>query len=154
MAILSWGKCRIFLGKRGTSDEEPSSWIEVPTPVENSTTLTPTKGTKTEAKIEGGDNEAVRYAKNTYALVFQIRGAKDREKPVEDDDGVIEGEYSVKVMPEDPTAPGITIKKSTLSMSPSFSTADGIIWEYTADALKPDEGNSVVFEVVTDPTKA
>ena len=52
------------------------SWIDIPTPVENSTKLTPTKGAKKEAKIEGGENEAVKYAANTYTFEFEIRAAK------------------------------------------------------------------------------
>ena len=61
---LSWGKCTIKIGKLQSSGEAPSSWIDIPTPVENSTKLTPTKGAKKEAKIEGGENEAVKYAAN------------------------------------------------------------------------------------------
>lgn len=52
---LSWGKCTIKIGKLQSSGEAPSSWIDIPTPVENSTKLTPTKGAKKEAKIEGGE---------------------------------------------------------------------------------------------------
>ena len=57
---LSWGKPTIKIGKLGDGSKAPSSWIDIPTPVENSTKLTPTKGTKREAKIEGGENEAVK----------------------------------------------------------------------------------------------
>lgn len=89
---LSWGKCTIKIGKLQSSGEAPSSWIDIPTPVENSTKLTPTKGAKKEAKIEGGENEAVKYAANTYTFEFEIRAGKGRRKPVEDTDGVITGE--------------------------------------------------------------
>lgn len=68
---LSWGKCTIKIGKLQSSGEAPSSWIDIPTPVENSTKLTPTKGAKKEAKIEGGENEAVKYAANTYTFEFE-----------------------------------------------------------------------------------
>ena len=67
---LSWGKCTIKIGKLQSSGEAPSSWIDIPTPVENSTKLTPTKGAKKEAKIEGGENEAVKYAANTYTCLL------------------------------------------------------------------------------------
>ena len=40
---LSWGKCTIKIGKLQSSGEAPSSWIDIPTPVENSTKLTPTR---------------------------------------------------------------------------------------------------------------
>ncbi|MEQ2602876.1 hypothetical protein [Phocaeicola vulgatus] len=67
---LSWGKCTIKIGKLQSSGEAPSSWIDIPTPVENSTKLTPTKGAKKEAKIEGGENEAVKYAADNITFRF------------------------------------------------------------------------------------
>lgn len=148
MAALSWGMPKLKIGKLGANSEAPTSWIDIPTPVENSTKLTPTKGNKQEAKIEGGDNEAVRYGKNTYVLEFEIRAAKGRQKPVEDNDGIIEGEYALKLQPEDPTVEGIIIERGVLSMEPTYDTENGTKWKYTLDALKPATGNTVKFEVV------
>lgn len=148
MAMLSWGKPTIKIGKLQANGEAPQSWIDIPTPVEDSTKLTPTKGNKVEAKVEGGENEDVRYGKNTYTFEFEIRAAKGRRKPVEDDDGVIEGEYAVKLQPEDPTVEGIIIDRGTLSMEPTYDPKNGTKWKYTLDALKPKAGNTVKFEVV------
>ena len=148
MAELSWGKPTIKIGKIQANGDAPSSWIEIPTPVENSTKLTPTKGSKVEAKLEGGDNEAVRYGKNTFQFEFEIRAAKGRKKPVEDNDGVIEGEYSLKLQPENPAVEGVVIERGTLSMEPTFDTENGTKWKYTLDVLKPKSGNSVKFEAV------
>lgn len=100
MSVLAWGKPRIFVKDL---DEASAKWKEVPTPVENSTQLTPTKGDKKEAKVEGGENEDVRYSKNTYALAYQIRIAKGKVMPFEHDDGIIAHNYAVAVQPEDPT---------------------------------------------------
>lgn len=145
---LSWGKCKIKIGKLGADGAEPETWTDIPTPVENSTKLTPTKGAKKEAKIEGGENEAVKYAANTYTLEFEIRAGKGRAKPVEDADGIIAGEYAVKVQPENPEVEGIVIDRSVLSMEPTFDTENGTKWKYTADVLKPKIGDQVKFEVV------
>ena len=145
---LSWGKPTIKIGKLGDGGKAPSSWIDIPTPVENSTKLTPTKGAKKEAKIEGGENEAVKYAANTYTFEFEIRAGKGRAKPVEDVDGVISGEYAVKLQPEDPTVEGIVIDRSTMSMEETFDTDNGKKWKYTFDVLKPATGNQVKHEVV------
>ena len=145
---LSWGKPTIKIGKLGDGGKAPSSWIDIPTPVENSTKLTPTKGAKKEAKIEGGENEAVKYAANTYTFEFEIRAGKGRAKPVEDVDGVISGEYAVKLQPEDPTVEGIVMDRSTMSMEETFDTDNGKKWKYTFDVLKPATGNQVKHEVV------
>lgn len=140
MSVLSWGKPKLFIQKIG---EESASWKELPTPVEDSTQLSTTKGDKVEAKVEGGENEDVRYGKNTYALAFNIRAAKNRKKPVPDSDGIIDGEYKVALQPEDPDTPGLMIEKAKLSIEDTWSSADGGLWAYTADALKPENGKQV-----------
>jgi hypothetical protein len=142
MAVLSWGKPKLVIRKI-TSDGF-GEFITLNTPVEGTTQLSTTKGDKTEAKIEGGENEAVRYARNTYALAATIRGAKDRNKPVEDKDGVIDGEYQVFLQPEDASAPGMVMQRATLSLEETYTAADGLQWAYTADALKPESGEDQV----------
>lgn len=144
MAQLSWGKPKIEFGKCGINGANPSVWTVLPyDPVENSTKLTPTKGEKKEAKVEGGENEAVKYAKNTYAFEFEVRSALGRSKPIEDSDGVIEGEYAFRITPEDAACEGILIDRSVVSMEETFDTAEGKKWKYTVDVLKPTTGNQV-----------
>lgn len=151
MAVLSWGKPGLYLRKIG--DKTTNKWIKLPTPVEGTTQLTTTKGTKVEAKVEGGENEDVRYGKNTYALEFEIRAAKGRKKPVPDADGIIDGNYELALQPEDPEAVGIKIDKGALSVEDTWSSADGGKWKYTLDALKPDTGDQVKNgKVVVDET--
>lgn len=75
-------------------------------------------------------------------------GCKGRRKPVEDTDGVITGEYAVKLQPEDKTVEGIIIDRSVLSLEDTYDTDNGTKWKYTADVLKPKTGNQVKFEVV------
>lgn len=135
MAVLSWGKPRLVIGKLDDNDAV-TEFIELPTPVENSTQLTTAKGDKKEAKVEGGENEDVKYGKNTYALATSIRAAKNRQRPLSDVDGVIAGNYVVFLQPEDPDAQGFVIDKSVASVEDSFTTEDGGIWAYGFDALK------------------
>ena len=144
MAQLSWGKPAIEFGKCGVDGAAPAEWTKLSfDPVENSTKLTPTKGEKKEAKVEGGENEAVKYAKNTYVFEFEVRAAKGRSKPIPDSDGVVEGEYAVRLTPEDSTVEGILIDKATVSVEETFDTAEGKKWKYTFDVLKPASGNQV-----------
>ena len=144
MAQLSWGKPTIEFGKCGADGAAPTTWTKLSyDPVENSTKLTPTKGEKKEAKVEGGENEAVKYAKNTYVFEFEVRAAKGRTKPIVDSDGVVDGEYAVRLTPEDPTVEGILIDRATASVEETFDTAEGKKWKYTFDVLKPASGNQV-----------
>lgn len=148
MAVIGWGRPTIVISKLDSSGE-PTTWSEVPTPAEDSTSLTTTKGDKTEAKLEGGANEDVKYGRNTYALAYQIRVAKGKEMPFVALDGVVDGEYAVAVQPEDPSVPGIMIKKSVVSAEDTYSTAEGGAIVYTHDALQPNEGSQVEWGVIT-----
>jgi hypothetical protein len=143
MAELSWGKPKL-VARKITGKNTYGSFINFYTPVESSTQLTTTKGTKTEAKIEGGENEAVRYARSTYALAFTIRGAKDRKKPIADSDGLVTGEYQLFLAAEDETCPGLVMLRATVSVEEAYTAADGITWIYTFDAVKPTDGKDQV----------
>lgn len=151
--ILAWGKPKIWISK--LNNGEPTTWIEINTPVESTTQLTTTKGDKKEAKIEGGDNEAVKYNRSTYLIEFEIRqGNEDgtpRKKPVDDEDGVIEGEYAFKLQPEDKTVEGLVFDKCVLSCEDTWNAEDGGRWKYTVDALKPTKGKTLKWQVVEDP---
>lgn len=158
--ILAWGKPQLFIRK--VTKAGGGDWITVPTPIEGTTELATTKGDKVEAKIEGGENEAVKYNRSTYACNFNIRsGAEDdgtvRKKPVADDDGVISGNYEFLLAPEDLAAPGFYFAASTLSVEDAFSVAEGASWNYTADALKSGDKKQIVWGTITltegKPTK-
>lgn len=145
MSVLGWGKCRVFAKDL---DDTSAKWFEFPTPVENSTTLETTKGDKQEAKVEGGENEDVRYAKSTYVLNANIRAAKGRVKPIKDVDGIVAHNYAVAVQPEDPEAIGIFIPKAKPSVEDTWSTEEGGIWNYAFDALKNDKSTQVQMGVI------
>lgn len=137
--ILNWGECFVFVRKYTKENKRGDKWTVFDTPVENSTSLETTEGNKTEATVEGGSNEAVRRAKNKYALSFEERMGANYEYKITDDDGVIDGEFEVLVAPKEyVTAPSMYIPRSTAAVSDSYSSADGTKLKYTFDALKND----------------
>lgn len=142
--VLSWGKCKAFL--RRIDQVKKGAFIQLPTPVQNTTKLTPTQGTKKEAKIEGGENEAVRYEKNTNQLALNIRGAKGRRRPLKDSDGIVEGEYEVFIQPENVEGTGVYLPKVNINAQGSFDTEEGLVWPYTMDTVTPDDGGEQVRE--------
>ncbi len=148
MAVISWGIPKIFV-KDLDGAQTSNPWVKLPTPVEDSTQLETTKGDKLEAKIEGGENEDVRIKRSTYALMLNIRKAKNRTAPIPSVDGVVEHHYAVMLQPEDPTCPGFSIDLSTVSVVDSYNAADGAMWEIQFDALKPKIGATVKWGVVT-----
>ncbi len=151
--ILSWGKPGQYVRKLSNSETNSNPWIEFYPAVDGSTTLTPTKGEKKEAKVEGGDVEAVKYGRNTYALETQMRKGNDngtlRRPLFDDNDGLVEGEYEYMLVPENGAAEGIHIEKCILTVEDSYTAADGAMWKITVDAVKPASGNTVKFGTVS-----
>jgi len=143
---ISWGRPSIYV--KDLEAESPA-WKKVPTPVEDSTTLDVTAGDKQEAKIEGGDYEDVKYNKNNSTLSYEIRLASGREMPISGDEGVVEHKYAVALVPENPTAPGFCIQRSTVSILPSYTADDGVKWKYSHDALTPESGAKIKFGTLT-----
>lgn len=144
---LSWGKPTIQVK---SLDDDTATYTAFATPVEDSTQLNPTEGDKLEAKIEGGDYEAVKYKKTTYQLEFQIRQVPERTDPITDTDGVVSGEFAIQVIPEETDGLGITIERASCHVTTSYTAADGIIKTYYFDALVPSSGNATVqFETIS-----
>lgn len=151
MAVLGWGKPRAFYKNL----DDGTGWKEFPTPVENSTQLATTKGDKKEAKIEGGENEDVKYAKNTYALTLNIRATKGRKRPISDNDGVVAHNYAFALQPEDPDGQGFCFHKAAVSVEDTFTAEEGGIWAYTFDALKAAADKNQIYWgkiIVTEST--
>lgn len=142
---VGWGKPTIKVKKVSGG----VAWEEFATPVEDSTTLEATQGDKMEARIEGGENEAVKYKANTYQLSFQVRQVPERTDPITEVDGVVNDEYSVQVIPENSEAIGVQIDRASVNVQTSFNAQDGLVKTYTFDALKPDTGATVKFQVIS-----
>ena len=144
-AVLSWGKPKITVYKI-TNGTPAAQGTDLPTPIEDSTELQSEKGDKMEAKIEGGENEAVKYKRNTYTMVFNIRRAANRTLPFKIKDGLVADHYKVKLTPEDAAsgAPGFTLNHGVVSVNETWTAADGGIWEITVDATRPDENDEAI----------
>lgn len=132
---VGWGKPTILIKD---IEAEGAGWQKCPTPVESSTQLTPTKGDKKEAKIEGGDNEDVLYGASNYALAYQIRRTSNKKMPIRHEDGVVAHHYAVIVIPQNAESPGCYIADSAVSVEDAFSTTDGGTDLYTHDAVLPE----------------
>ena len=147
---IGWGKPTPNIGRLGVGGTAPSIFKRIPTPVENSTKLTPTKGKKMEAKIEGGANEGVKYAANTYVFEFEIRKTEAKDMPVEDFDGLVGGEFCIQLIPEDVTALGFIIDRASASVEDTYDAENGPKLKFTFDVLKPIEGKQVKWGVQVD----
>lgn len=147
MSILSWGKC--LIEHTTSTDGAPgASWTALDTPKQDTTKLTPTAGTETNANEEGGEIVDSRTGKNTYLFEFTQFVKKGKARPFEDEDGVVAGEHAFRVTPEDADCVGIQIDRATVRVEESYSTADGILLRYVVRCLKPKTGKTVKMLVI------
>lgn len=157
--ILSWGACQPYARKYGSDGSKGAEWVKFDVPVEDSTSLDTTEGDKTEATVEGGDNEAVRRSKNKYALSFEERMGAGYKYKFPESDGIVDGEFEFLLVPtENEGAPSLYLPKASATVSDSYTSADGAKIKYTFDALKNDAGyGQVVWGTATiadgKPTK-
>lgn len=131
--ILSWGKPTIVVA--AVADTGAVTVGEFPTPVEDSSELSTEKGDKVEANIEGGAAEAVRYKDSKYTFKCSVRQGAGRTMPIAGTNGVVPGEYSVTLTPEDKRAPGFIMARAVCSYEDTYTAADGLIRVYTFDSL-------------------
>lgn len=139
MAVLSWGKPKLEY-TTSTLGVPGSTWTAFPTPKEGTTQLITTKGDKIEVKEEGGGIVDAKYNRNSYELVFELFVKKGDTRPISDDDGIISGDYAVRLTPEDEATEGFIIDSATLSVEESWTAADGKLLKYTVSAKKPATG--------------
>ena len=90
-----------------------------------------------------GQTDDNRRGKNKYVFELEIFVKKGDEKPIEDEDGVIVDNYAVRLTPEDEACEGFLIENATVSVTESWSSADGKLWKYTFDAKKPETGKTL-----------
>lgn len=147
MAVISWGKPLIEIGD--SVDGAPATvFTALPEIKQDTTKLTTTDGAIKEAKQEGGGVIDQYQEKNKYVLELELFVKKGDTKPIVDVDGVIEGEKTVRLTPEDDTLKGFIIDKSKVHASVSWSSAEGELLKYMFTGLEPATGT-----IVKDYTK-
>jgi hypothetical protein len=139
---INWGKPKIEVADV-SADGTVGTYEVWPTPVEDSTNLTTELGDELVATEEGGEPVDRRRKKGTAYVELALFVKKGEERPVEDSDGIVEGHKAIRITPEDPECEGRVIERATLTMTETWSSADGSRLLYRFDALKPKTGAMV-----------
>lgn len=150
MAKVNWGKPTI---KYKDLDATEPKWLEMPTPVEDSTELSTTAGEAMEAPIEGGELEDKKYKDSTYELVMNIRKTKGRAMPIETHNGITDHHFALALQPEDPTCQGMLIENAAVSCEDTYTAAEGAMWNYKFEPLKPETGDLIKWGTITFDTQ-
>lgn len=147
MATILWGKPAITVTV--VNSEGASARLTIPTPVQNSTTLSTERGDKHEALIEGGGNEAVRYDRGKYTFEFEVRFAAERYMPFSDKskDGNVTGTYKFEVSdPENANAPTMTMHEAVVTYEDTLDSDDGARRHFYCESLIPSgDGEQVTW---------
>ncbi len=151
MSVINWGKPKIEVATV-SADGTIGEYKEWPTPVEDTTQLTTELGEELLANEEGGEAVDRRRKKGTAKLELALFVKKGEPKPVEDTDGVVAGNFAVRLTPEDPECEGRVIENSTLTLTETWNSAEGSRLLYAFDALKPKTGAMVKPYIATPPT--
>ena len=86
----------------------------------------------------------MRFGASNYELAFDLFEKKGGTDPFPNEvDGVIPGEHSLQIIPEDSACKGIQIDRCALRREIAYTAADGILYHYVARCLKPASGNTV-----------
>jgi len=140
MAVLSWGKPKVEVGLLGPADAAPTTWIVMPAIAQNTAKLNTEQGNKTEALEEGGGVIDSRTDKSKYTFELELFVKRGDTKPINDDDGIVSGNYAVRLTPEDKETNGFIFDKTNVSVMETWSSADGGRWKYTFAGLVPATG--------------
>lgn len=139
MSIVTWGKPTIEIGK-SIDGAQSTTFNVVENPIEDSLSLDTTQGDEVEVKVEGGDTLDSKRKSNTYEVKFTVPVVKGYEEIIPHEDGVVKDKYSFRLTPEDETLPGFVMDHCSVSVSETYTTADGERREITMKALKPKTG--------------
>ena len=153
MSKISWGKCTI-LSSNSTNGAPTGGWTTIGVPKKDSTKLNVTEGEKKEALDEGDDVVDTRQGKNKYILEYDLFVKKPAGGqvvlPFNIVDGVVQGEFAHRVIPEDDSCVGIQIDRATIHVVEDFSSEDGVLLHVKVHAMKPAAGNTVKLAVIAN----
>ncbi len=144
MSGLAWGKPVIEIAP--ITDGTIGTYVELDTPVENTSKLTTTKGTKLEAKQEGGEVVDAKYQANSYSFECELFAKNGSSKPISDTNGVVASAYAIRLTPEDSSLTGWIMYKTNVSVEDTWDAQNGGKWKYTFEGLLDDDQTKILDE--------
>lgn len=140
---ITWGKPLVEYGKTAAEDAAPAEFKTMPTIEENTALLTTVKGSAQELYGEGHELVARKMQKSYKQFAMSVFIPSGMEKPIPDDDGVINDEYAVRLTPEDETLTGFIMRKCSVEVEEEWSSAKGKMLKYIFSSLKPKTGQMI-----------
>lgn len=158
MAVVSWGSPTLEFIKV-TSGTAPATgdwsaqtgYVKIPGDVllQNSSTLETTEGDTMEVKNEKGEDVDKKQLPASYSFttsVIKKKGetvVKTAFAPV---NGIVDGNWAMRLIAEDPATPGFVFNKCTISVTKSWSSEQGSLDVLTVAGIKPDTESGEICE--------
>lgn len=145
MASTSWGApTLVFVPLVAGQDPAAGEWtgsgvvkIESDVIAEGATTLTTEEGETKTLKNAKGNNVDSRKMPSSYSLETKVLRIKTETQPFTATNGIVQGEFAMRLIPEDPTSIGIQFDRCGISVNKEWDEENGLCDVITVSALMP-----------------
>lgn len=150
MSVVSWGAPTLEFIKVKAGVAPPSGdwsaqdgYVRIPGDIllEDSSTLETTEGETKELKNEKGENVDSKRMPASYTFstsVIKKKGEKVVQNAFAPVNGVVEGEWAMRCIAQDPSTPGFVFRKATIGTTKSWSADQGSLDVLSVNGLVPD----------------
>lgn len=149
MATVSWGAPTLEFIKLSSGSVPSGEWKSQPGYVkidgdillEDSSQLNTTEGETKSLRNEKGEDVDRKQMPASYSFVTSVIKKKGESvvqtgfSPV---NGVVSGDWAMRLVPEDPTTTGFIFRKSSIGVSKGWSADQGALDNLTVNGLVPD----------------
>lgn len=159
MATVSWGAPSLEFIKleKPTDKPDTADWstmskykkIEGSVLLQDSTTLNTTEGNTRELYNEFEELVDSKKSPSSYVLttsVIKKKGESIVKEAFSPKNGIVDGNWAMRLTPEDPTTTGILMRKCTITTSKSWSTQQGGLDVINITGVLPDGENTEICD--------
>lgn len=164
MAVVSWGAPKLQFVPVTSGGTAPASgaWgqsttglIEIAGDVllENSSQLNTTAGEKKELRNEKGvvvDSKQMPASYQFTSSIIKKKGATAYPTTFGAVNGVVTGNYAMRLIAEDPATPGFEMRMCSITFSKGWSADQGALDVITVDGVEPNFANDDDKEICKD----
>ena len=150
MSVVSWGAptLEFVKVKAGVAPPEgdwsaQDGYVRIPGDIllEDSSTLETAEGETQELKNEKGENVDSKRMPASYTFstsVIKKKGEKVVQNAFSPVNGVVDGEWAMRCIAQDPSTPGFVFRKATIGTTKSWSADQGSLDVISVIGLVPD----------------
>ena len=147
MASTSWGAPTLQFVPLATGETAPTgAWdsveglitIEADILLEGSTTLNTEEGETKKLKNARGNDVDSKKMPSSYTLETSIIRTKGSTPKFQASNGIVSGDYAMRLIPEDPAAIGIQFGKCNIAVNKGWDEDQGLLDILTVSGVQPN----------------